>query len=121
VPVIVDDAGRANILELMLASLLRRKLTSLGARAHAKAIAGPVQIRAGEMQARLTFSADDVVISHDHGEYAEARVRGSLAAIVDAALGRRSLAHVLHRRLHVTGSPRVLWHLFALLRTGGAR
>jgi len=120
-PVIVEDSERANILELMLASLLRRKLASRGARAHARAIAGPVEIRAGEMQATLTFSADDVSISRHHGEYAEARVRGSLAAIVDAALGWRSLSHVLHGRLHVEGSPRVLWHLLALLRTGDSR
>jgi hypothetical protein len=62
VPVIVEDAERANIRELMLASLLRRKLTSLGARAHAKAIAGrgrsivtgPTSTRACATRARST-------------------------------------------------------------------
>lgn len=117
---IVEDAARANLLELMLASLLRRKLGSRSARGHARAIAGPVEIRAGDMQARLLFSAGDVLISRTHTEYAEARIRGSLAAVLDAALGRRRIAHALRGDLRVTGSPRVLWHLFALMRAEAA-
>lgn len=120
-PVIVEDAERANVLELMLASLLRRRLASPAARTHARAIAGPVEIRAGDMHARLLFSGDDVLISRRHEDHAEARVRGSLSAILDAALGRRRIAHVLRGGLRVAGSPRVLWHLLALLRAGGAR
>jgi ubiquinone biosynthesis protein UbiJ len=119
--VIVEDSERANLLELMLASLLERRLVTRSARAHARAIAGPVEIRAGDMHARLLFDADDVLISRRHDAHAEARIRGSLAAIIDAALGRRRVAHVVAGDLRVTGSPRVLWHLLALLRTAGAR
>ena len=119
--VMVEDAERANLLELMLASLLHRRLASPSARAHANAIAGPVEIKAGAMHATLLFSAGDVSITRNHADYAHARVRGSLAAVLDAALGRRRFSHVLHRDLRVTGSPRVLWHLLALLRAGDAR
>lgn len=118
---IVEDTERANLLELMLASLLERRLASPSARAHARAIAGPVEIRAGDMRARVLFSADDVLISRHHDGYAEARVRGTLSAILDAALGRRRVAHVVNGELRVTGSPRVLWHLLALLRAGDSR
>ena len=116
--VIVEDAERANLLELMLASLLRRKLVAPSARAHALALAAPVEIRAGAMRAILVFSGGDVFVSRDRCDYTEAHVRGSLGAVIDAALGRRRLDHVLRRELQIGGSPRVLWHLLALLARG---
>lgn len=119
--VIVEDAERANLLELMLASLLRRRLAAPSARAHAMALAAPVEIRAGAMQATLLFSAGDVFVSRDRRVRTEAHVRGSLGAVIDAALGRRRLEHLLRRELQVGGSPRVLWHLLALLRAPGLR
>jgi ubiquinone biosynthesis protein UbiJ len=119
--VFVADLERANLLELMLGSVLRRTLASESGRAHARALAGPVAIEAGGMQATLTFRAGDVSIARNGGGRAEARVRGSLAAVLDAALGRRRLAHVLNGDLRVTGSIRVLWHVLALFRAGCGR
>jgi len=122
-PVTVEDSGRANLLELMLASLLQRRLADPHAREHARALDGPVVVEAGAMRATLTFRAGQVAISRGGGGGARGatKVRGSLAAIVDAALGRRRFAHVLRGELRASGRPRALWHLLALLRPEGAR
>ena len=119
--VTVEAPEAANLLELMLASLLRRRLADPRGRAHARSLAGPVIVEAGTMRATLTFRDGGVSISRDGGPRAVARVRGSLAAIVDAALGRRRVANVLRGRLRVTGRPLALGHLVALLGAGGGR
>ena len=119
--VTVEAPEAANLLELMLASLLRRRLADPRGRAHARALAGPVVVQAGTMRATLTFRDGGVSVARGGDARAVARVRGSLAAIVDAALGRRRIANVLRGRLRVSGRPLALGHLVALLGGGGGR
>ena len=120
--VTIEDPGQANLLELVLASLLERRLADPRARRHARALAGTILVEAGAMRATLAFRDDHVVVSRAAGDLgATARLSGSLAAIVDAALGRHRAANVMRGNLHASGRPRALWHLLTLLRSAGVQ
>jgi hypothetical protein len=118
-PVVMDDPERANLLELMLQSVLRRRLTDPRTIAHARALAGSVVVEAGEMRARLVFGSGQITITRGDDRGGAARVRGTLPAVIAAALGQQRVANVLRGRLRVNGHPRVLWHLLRLLQGGG--
>lgn len=109
------EPDRASLLELMLASLLRRRLTSRSARRHARALGGAVAVEAGGMRATLRPRNGGLQITRGSAFDARAHVGGTLAAIVDAATSRRRLAHLARGELSAIGRPRTLWHALALL------
>ncbi len=45
-----------------------------------------------------------------------ASIRGTLTALLDAALGRRRVLHFLRGDLAAWGWPMTLWHMLALMR-----
>jgi hypothetical protein len=115
--VTVIDLERMNLLGLMLRSLLARRLGDRGARRHFEALSGLVEVEAGAMRVTLAFERSGLEIRRG-GRTARpvARVRGTLIALLDAALGRGLFRHVLRGELFARGSPLVLWHLLALMR-----
>jgi hypothetical protein len=69
------------------------------------------------MQITLAFERDGIEIRRGKAAARPvARVRGTLIAVLDAALGRGLLGHVLRGDLSARGGPLVLWHLLALMR-----
>jgi hypothetical protein len=116
------DADRMNLLELMLASMITRRLEDAGGRWHLDRLRGQVLIQAGEMQVGMRFSEGRLEIRRGMptGPLA-ARIRGTLTALLDAALGRRRIQHFFRGELSAWGWPTTLWHLLSLMRTAPPR
>ncbi|MBN1608602.1 MAG: hypothetical protein JW940_18375 [Polyangiaceae bacterium] len=113
----VIELERMNLLGLMLRSLLGRRLGDRSARRHFEALSGPVEVEAGAMQITLGFERSRLEIRRGKASARPlARIRGTLIAVLDAALGRGLLRHVLRGELSARGGPLVLWHLLALMR-----
>jgi hypothetical protein len=107
----IADPETMSLLGLMLASVLGRSLGDKVPR-----LRGDVAIDGGGMQVTLHFDDDGVIISRRPAARPIARVRGTLTALLDAALGRGRVRAWLAGRLHVGGSPLALLRLLALLR-----
>jgi hypothetical protein len=113
----VVELESMNLLGLMLGSLLGRRLGDRVARRHFEALSGVVEIEAGRMHIALTFQRGGLEIRRGRAAGRPvARIRGTLIAVLDAALGRRRLRHVLRGELSARGRPLVLWHLLTLMR-----
>jgi hypothetical protein len=113
-PVDVADAGRMNLLGLLLASLLRRRLAEAGG-VHARRLRGDVVFEASGMQAVVRFEPQRVRVERVASGRPIARIEGSLAGLLDAALGRRRLANVARGQLRARGRPLALWRVLRLL------
>jgi hypothetical protein len=116
--VVLVEPERMNLLGLMLASLIGRRLDDAGARRHAHHLAGQVFVQAGEMQLTLSFTSAEVRIRRGKAPGPKAAsIRGTLTALLDAAQGRRRVLHVLRGELVAWGWPTTMWHMLSLLRT----
>jgi len=114
----VEAPERMHLLGLMLASMLARQLRDPALAAGARKIKRPVVIESSGMFAALCFDDHRVVVRRDPpGERIAARIQGALMVLLDVALGRHRIRHVLSGRLRVRGSPLALLRLLALLRS----
>jgi hypothetical protein len=107
----VLEPERMNLLGLMLAGILERRLDG------DPGLRGDVFIEAGAMQVTLCFSDRGVVVSRGPAGRPIAHVRGTLGALLDCALGRGRVRAVLGGQLHVWGRPLSLFRLLRLLRS----
>jgi hypothetical protein len=114
--VVVVEPERMSVLGLILASLLRRRLAEPSARRHAHAMRGDVLVEASGMHVTLSFEPGRIWISRGAAAHPRARIRGTLAALLGAALGHDRLRNVLTGQLRVRGSALALWRLLALMR-----
>lgn len=112
----VIEPERMNLLGLMLASVIERRLTDSAARRHLHSMRGDVLVEASAMRVVLRFGGERVEVRRELDGRAVARVRGTLTALLDAAFGRRRLWSVLTGRLWAWGGPFTLWHVLSLLR-----
>lgn len=112
----VCEPERMNLLGLLLASLLRRRLADRRVRRHVRRLRATVVVEAGGMGVTLVFDDGEVSITRDPVDDADAVVRGSLTGLLDAALGRNRVRRVLRGELRAHGSPMVLWQVMTLLR-----
>jgi hypothetical protein len=112
----VEAPDRMNLLGLMLASVLARRLAVPEAARHARCLAGDVIIDAEGMWVMLHFENGTVSIRRSSPERRIAHLSGTLTALLDAALGRNRIRHFLGGRLSARGRPMALWHLLALVR-----
>jgi hypothetical protein len=111
----VVEPERMSLLGLMVAGMLERVLRDPGAVRHAMGIDGPVALEAGGMQVHLRFGPREVSVTRGPVARPVARLRGSLRAFLDAAIGRRRVEHVVRGQLRLGGRPRPLLHLGLLL------
>ncbi len=108
---------RMNLLGLLLRSILERRLADTRALQTARKLSGDVVIITGEMSVTLHFADGRVAITRDPPEgRVRARIRGTLPALLDAALGRGRVRAWLAGRLRVWGGPFTLLRLLSLLR-----
>lgn len=118
--VVLVEPESMNLLGLMLGSVIRRQLLDANARRHARALRGEIAVNAGGMQIVIVFGPNEISISTQlSARRPRTRIQGTLIALLDAALGRRRLSHVLRGELFAWGSPWALWHLLGLLRIAG--
>jgi hypothetical protein len=69
------------------------------------------------MRAALVFDRQSVAICRTPPEgRVRAQISGALMALLDVALGRRMLRHLLTGRIRARGGPLVLWRILRLLR-----
>ena len=108
----VVEPERMNLLGLMLAGMIDRRLGEGGSR-----LRGDVLVQAGKMQVTLRFSDRGVAVTRVPAERPIARIRGTLRALLDAALGRGRVRAFLTGRLRVRGWPLPILRLLRLLRS----
>ena len=117
VDVTLVEPDKMNLLGLILASIIRRRMAEPGAQHHARNLCGRLLIEAGGMTVGLSFHHRQVRIQRGAPALpVKAHIRGSLTALVDAALARRRIFHFAHGDLRVWGWPLTLWHFFHLVR-----
>jgi hypothetical protein len=112
----VCEPERMNLLGLLLASLLRRRLADRRLRRPMQRLRATVAVEAGGMGVTLVFDDGEVSLTRDLLHDADAVVSGSLTGLLDAALGRNRIRRVLRGELRARGSPMVLWRVMKLLR-----
>jgi hypothetical protein len=107
----IPQATEMNLLGFMLAGLLRKRPEQLAA------LEGDVLVEASGMAVLLRFSGGHVEILREiDGVRPLASVRGTMPALLDAALGRGRFYSFLKGRLRVRGRPFALLTLLRLLR-----
>jgi len=115
--VTIADPERMSMLGLMLGSVLERRLAKRGPARLARLLRGDILINASGMKVTLRFSGDQVEITRDPPPgRPTAEVSGTMAGMLDAALGRDRVRHVLRGDLKVRGRPDCLVGLLLLLR-----
>ena len=118
--VMLVEPERMNLLGLMLASVIRRRLDDARARRHARRLRGQVLVEAGQMRVSLAFTETQIEIRRGKPPGPRAAwIRGTLTALLDAAQGRRRVLHLLRGELVAWGWPTTLWHMLSLMRTTG--
>jgi hypothetical protein len=111
----IVDAEGMNLLGLLLASLLERRLADPALARHARRLHGDVVFDANGMQAVLRFDSGRARIERGPGRRPIARIEGSIKSLLDAALGRRRLEHVIRGELRARGRPVALWRVLRLI------
>ena len=114
--VVVIEPDRMNLLGLMLSSLLDRRAADPTVIRHARAVRGDVLLEASGMQATLHFEPGRIEIRRRSPERPRAEIRGTLTALLGAALGRGRLRSIVTGQLRVRGRPLTLWHVLAMVR-----
>lgn len=106
-------AGEMNLVGYILRALIERNLeTPAGARAFAK-MKGRVLVGASAMEITLNFSDGDLIMSVGRDGKPDARVRGSMQALLDVSLGKGMIGPLLSGRLKVGGKA---WRLLRMLK-----
>jgi hypothetical protein len=114
--VVLIDPERMNLLGLMLLGLLDRRLQDPNAVRHARALDGEVVVEASGMVVTLRFGSDSIEITRATSSHPCATVRGTLMALLHAALGRDRVRNFLRAELRAQGRPMALWHVLSLVR-----
>jgi hypothetical protein len=115
--VTIADPERMSMLGLMLASLLERRLAGRVPARLARFLRGTIVVNASGMQVTLSFDGSGVEVSREPPPgRPTAEIKGSLAGMLDAALGRDRVRHFLSGDLRVRGRPDCLVGLLLLLR-----
>jgi len=114
--VVVAEPERMNLLGLMVAGMLRRRLVDPAARRHARALRGDVVLEASGMHVTLHFQPSRIEVTRRAPARPRAAVRGTLTALLGAALGRDRMRSFLSGQLRASGSPIALWHVLTLVR-----
>jgi hypothetical protein len=110
------EPERMNLLGLMLASMIERRLTDPSALRHARALDGQVGVRAGDMEVVLEFGAGGIAIRRGAAGRPIASISGTLKSLLGAALGRDRVRSVLRGELKPRGNPLALLHVMALMK-----
>jgi len=116
VDVVVVERDRMNLLGLLLSSVLERALATPAAARHARALRGDVAIEASGMAVTMRFEAGRVEVRRGLSPRPRATIRGTLTALLGAALGRGRAWSLLTGRLRPRGNLFALWRAFVLLR-----
>jgi hypothetical protein len=112
----VEDLPDMHLLGLILRSLITRNLADPKKALRAARLRGIAAVQAGEMKLTLDCQPGKLVLRRGHPEKARARVKGSLAAFLDIALGGGLVRPVLDGDISVGGNPFFLLRLLPLLR-----
>lgn len=115
----VVDLDRTHLAGLMAASILRRNLARPRGAALAGRLRGVVAVDVGGMRFAIEFGDDAVRIRVGDCERPRLRVRATLGALLDAALGRGVAVAFLRGRLRMRGNPLLALRLLPLLRADG--
>lgn len=115
--VTIADPERMSMLGLMLGSVLERRLAQPGPARLARFLRGNILINASGMQVTLRFGDGRVEITREPpAGRPTAEVSGTMAGMLDAALGRDRVRRFLRGDLKVRGRPDCLVGLLLLLR-----
>lgn len=112
--------GEMNLLGYILRALIERNLeTPRGAKAFSR-MKGRVMVGASAMRVTLEFSGDELVMRVGDQPKADARVHGSMDALLGVALGHGMVGPVLSGKLKVGGKAWRLLRMLKLMQAGGA-
>jgi hypothetical protein len=114
--VVIEDEQDMSLLGLILAALLTRRLAR-----RATKLRGDVSVDASGMRVTLRFDDRGVRVSRAApAGRTVVRIRGTMRALCDAALGRRRVRSVLAGKLTIIGRPLAIIRLVSLLTAGGS-
>ncbi len=111
----IEHPENMNLLGLILASILKKNLERENISRIVSKLSSSINIRAGRMEANLTFIDGDVLIRRGFSEKADGYVSGTLNAFVDMGLRRNLLKRFLKGDVKIGGNILKLLPLLKLL------
>jgi len=118
--VYVDHVETMNLLGLMLHGLLSQNLGDPQKARRLAGLRGTILIRAGRMRVTLELEGGDIRIVRGEQPSPDARVEGSLSALLHVALGHGLFAPALRGEVSAGGRIGLLLRLLPLLRVSDA-
>jgi len=105
--------GEMNLLGYILQSLFLRNLQTEAGKRTMQKMKGTVLVGASDMRVTLEFGDGNLVMSVGAGQKSDARVSGSMEALLSVALGKGMVLPVLTGKLKVGGK---VWRLLKMLK-----
>ncbi len=112
----LEDPESMNLLGLLLRSLIQRNLEDPACQRRAERLRGDVAVRAGRMSVTVRFGDAEVVVTRAPAARPRARVGGTLAGLLEVALGRGLVRAWLRRRISASGNLFFVLRLLPLIR-----
>jgi hypothetical protein len=117
----IERRDEMSLLGLMLGELLEANLATPRGAAIAGPLRGGIGVRAGGMAVTIRFDRGRVTVARGIDAGARARVKGSLDALLQVALGRGAVRAFLAGEIGIGGNPLFLLRALPLLRAGAGR
>ena len=114
--VVVEDPHTKSLMVLILRTLLEGNLKNPRTARKLDRMQGTVAVKAGSMEATLTFADGEVRIDQGLDPSADAGVTGSLGAFVKLGARSQLIRPVLNRSVRFNGNWKLLLKLMPILR-----
>jgi hypothetical protein len=112
----IEKRDEMSLLGLMLGEILEANLAQPRCAALARQLRGALGVRAGGMTVTIRFDRGKVAVARGLDAGAKARVKGSLDALLQVALGRGAIRSFLTGEIGFGGNPFFLLKVLPLLR-----
>ena len=114
----IEKRDEMSLLGLMLGEVLEANVAQPRGAALARQLRGAVGVRAGGMAVTIRFDRGSVTVARGLDDVLRARVKGSLDALLQVALGRGAIRSFLTGEIGFGGNPFFLLKALPLLRVG---
>jgi len=116
----IEKRDEMSLLGLMLGEVLEANVAQPRGAALARQLRGAMGVRAGGMTVTIRFDRGNVTVARGLDRALKARVKGSLEALLQVALGRGAIKSFLAGEIGFGGNPFFLLKALPLLRVASA-